>query len=225
MENGRTQQIIDKLADMLENGQGVPLSAGKVMVNKDEAVLLLRELENVVNGELRLYREVTDRRGKILNEAKKEAEDIICEAEQSASRIRVTKHMSANVVQHMVNTLDAEDKKALYTAQEIYAASVIYTDEMLTEVNDLVAQAYDLMHNQYDRILESLEEKARLIQKNKAELMENLKSLTKEDSYGQILELSRLLSNELYHEREKARELSAYGSYQMELKLDEEAEE
>lgn len=224
MENGRTEQIIDKLVDMIENGQNVPLSTGKVMVNKDEAVLLLRELENIVNGELKMYREVNDRKGKIINEAKKEAEDIIYEAEQSASRIRVNKHISSHGLQMRIDALDSEDKKALHTAHDIYAASVIYTDEMLTEVNDVIAQAYDLIHNQYGKMIESLEEKARLIQENKAELMENLKELSKEERYGQILELSQLLSSELYHEREKAREMETYGSYQMELKFDSDRE-
>lgn len=220
MENGRTEQIIDKLVDMIENGQSVPLSTGKVMINKDEAVLMLRELENIVKGELKVYREVTDRKGKIINEAKKEAEDIIYEAEQSASRIRVTKHMSSHGLGYHLDNLDSEDRKALRTANDIYAASVIYTDEMLTEVNDVVAQAYDLIHNQYGKMLESLEEKARLIAENKAELMENLKELSKEERYSQILELSQLLSNELYNERAKAREMDTYGSYQMEIKFD-----
>ena len=95
---------------------------------------------------------------------------------------------------------------------------------MLTEVNDVIAQAYDLIHNQYGKMIESLEEKARLIQENKAELMENLKEMSKEERYGQILELSQLLSSELYHEREKAREMETYGSYQMELKFDSDRE-
>lgn len=82
MENGRTEQIIEKLVDMVENGQSMPLSAGKVVINKDEAILMIRELENIVKGELKIYREVTDRRGKIINDAKKEAEDIIYEADR-----------------------------------------------------------------------------------------------------------------------------------------------
>ena len=54
--------------------------------------------------------------------------------------------------------------------------------------------------------------------------MENLKEMSKEERYGQILELSQLLSSELYHEREKAREMETYGSYQMELKFDSDSE-
>lgn len=221
MDKGRTEQIIEKLIDSVEAGQSVPFAAGKVAVNKDETIMMLRELESIVNGELKVYREFNDRKGKIINDAKKEAEEIIYEAEQTASRIRVTKRMSTIGTAFRAESLDPEDKQALRTAGDIYAASLIYTDEMLTEVNDVVAQAYDLVVNQYGRMINTLQEKAELIAKNKAELMTSLKELSKEDRYTQILELGQLLSYELYNEKMKAREMETNGSYQMEMMFEE----
>ena len=207
MEKGRSEQIIERLIDMVENGQPMPLSTGKVVVNKDETILMLKELENIVNGELKMYREFNDRKGKIINDAKKEAEDIIYDAEQTASRIRVTKGMSSIGSGLRMERMDESDKMVLHTANDIYAASLIYTDEMLTEVNDVVAQAYDMINNQYGRMVQVLEEKAKLIADNKAELMASLKELSEDDRYAQILELGQLLSFELYNERLKARNL------------------
>ena len=207
MINGRTSQIINRLINNIENGQNVPLSTGKVMVNKDEMLLMLRELESVVEGELKVYRDVNDRKGKIITDAKKEAEGIIYEAEQTASRIRVTKRVSTIGGGFRADKLDNEDKMALRTATDIYAASLIYTDEMLTEVNDLLSQAYDYVNRQYGRMLSDLEQKANIIANNKAELMTNLKELSREDRYEQILELAQLLSNELYSERKRMKEM------------------
>ena len=204
MEKGRSDQIMEQLLEMIENGQTVPLSTGKVMVNRDDAVRLIRELENLVQGELRLYREVTDRKGKILTQAKQEADAIIEEAEQSASRIRVTKQR-AGTATFRPSALEPEDRQALRTAGDIYAASLIYTDEMLTEVNDLLANSYQVAIRQYQKMVALLEEKSRIVEENKAELMANLKELSKEERYAQILELSQLLSNELYTEKIKAR--------------------
>ncbi|MBE5954561.1 MAG: hypothetical protein E7257_10505 [Lachnospiraceae bacterium] len=223
MDKGRTEQIIEKLIDSIENGQSVPFGAGKVAVNRDETIMMLRELESIVNGELKMYREFNDRKGKIINDAKKEAEEIIYEAEQTASRIRVTKRMSTIGTAFKAESLDKEEKQALRTAHDIYAASLIYTDEMLTEVNDVVAQAYDLVANQYGIMINTLQEKAELIAKNKAELMGSLKELSKEDRYTQILELGQLLSYELYNERMKARAMEEDGSYQMEMMFEEQA--
>ena len=221
MDKGRTEQIIEKLIDSVENGQSVPFGAGKVAVNKDETIMMLRELESIVNGELKIYREFNDRKGKIINDAKKEAEEIIYEAEQTASRIRVTKRMSTIGTAFKAESLDREERQALRTAHDTYAASLIYTDEMLTEVNDVVAQAYDLVANQYGIMINTLQEKAELIAKNKAELMGSLKELSKEDRYTQILELGQLLSHELYYERMKARAMEEDGSYQMEMMFEE----
>ena len=205
MEQGRTEQILERLMDMIENGASVPLSTGKVMINKEEATFLLRELEELVKTELKMYREVTDRRGKIITEAKKEAEEIVYQAEQNASRIRVTKRMSSIDSAFRMDSLDPMDREALRTANDIYAASLIYTDEMLTEVNDVVAEAYDMIQSQYNRVVDTLAEKARMIEENKAELMSSLHELSTEERYSQILELGQLLSNELYIERMKAR--------------------
>lgn len=204
MEKGRTDQIIEQLIDSIENGQSVPLANGKVLVNKEETIRLLRELENVVQGELKVYRDVNDRKGKILTEAKKEAEQIVAEAEQSASRIRVTKRRNGVSGFHP-GSLEPEEREALRTAGDIYAASLIYTDEMLTEVNDLLADSYDMLTNQYAKMIQLMEEKTRIVAENKAELMGNLKELSKEERYEQILELGQLLSNELYEERKKAK--------------------
>ena len=162
IEKGRTDQIIEQLIDSVENGQNVPFAPGKVSVNKEETIRLLRELENIVQGELKIYREVNDRKGKILTEAKKEAEEILTQAEQNASRIRVTKRMSTLPAFHP-GDLEPEDREALRTAGDIYAASLIYTDEMLTEVNDLLADSYDLVKQQYAKMVETLEEKTRIV--------------------------------------------------------------
>ena len=241
IEKGRTDQIIEQLIDSVENGQNVPFAPGKVSVNKEETIRLLRELENIVQGELKIYREVNDRKGKILTEAKKEAEEIIrageekkkqlvaedeitkqaqAQAAQNASRIRVTKRMSTLPAFHP-GDLEPEDREALRTAGDIYAASLIYTDEMLTEVNDLLADSYDLVKQQYAKMVETLEEKTRIVAENKAELMGNLKELSKEERYAQILELGQLLSNELYDEKNKVK-LAAAKKKPVKLEYEEE---
>ena len=214
IEKGRTDQIIEQLIDSVENGQNVPFAPGKVSVNKEETIRLLRELENIVQGELKIYREVNDRKGKILTEAKKEAEEILTQAEQNASRIRVTKRMSTLPAFHP-GDLEPEDREALRTAGDIYAASLIYTDEMLTE------DSYDLVKQQYAKMVETLEEKTRIVAENKAELMGNLKELSKEERYAQILELGQLLSNELYDEKNKVK-LAAAKKKPVKLEYEEE---
>lgn len=225
MERSRTKEIIDRLQTILNNASPVPLASGKVTIYKDEVQSLLSELTSQIDMELRTYHEVNDRKGKIINEAKKEAEKIIYEAEHSASRMRVTKR-TTNVAPLRYENLNDEEINALGNANEIYGASLIYTDEMLSEVTNLIADAYHNIRSDYEIILQVLEEKMNTISANRAELMDGLQEMDAEDRSQQILEIGQLLSTELYNTRMKAKMNSdEYEDGSIQLSLDFEAQE
>jgi hypothetical protein len=227
-EKSRTKEVIDRLQSILNNASPVPLAAGKVTVYKDEMQTLLEELAMLMDAELKTYHEVNDRKGKIINEAKKEAERIIRQAERTASRMRVTKR-STNVSPLDYDALSDEDLYALSNADEIYGASLIYTDEMLTEVSKVVEDAYHNIRNDYEIVMQVLEDKMNTINSNKEELMSGLQEMDGEERSQQILEIGQLLSQELYNERLKQRVNSDEyddGSVQLTLDLQlEQAEE
>lgn len=227
-EKSRTKEIIDRLQGILNNASPVPLAAGKVTVYKDEMQSLLDELALQMETELKTYHEVNDRKGKIINEAKKEAERIIYQAEHSASRMRVSKR-STNVAPLDYSTLSEEEIVSLGNANEIYAASLIYTDEMLTEVSKVIEDAYQNIRSDYEIVMQALEEKMNTIVSNKDELMSGLQEMDTADRSQQILEIGQLLSNELYNERMKQHMASDEyedGSVQLTLDLQvEKAEE
>jgi hypothetical protein len=189
----------------IEEGQNVPFAAGKVLVNKEEMLEIIEDLKKTIDIELKAYHEITDKRSKIIKDANKEAEDIIVEAEESASRIRMSKPNPV-FVQRQVKNLNKQDKMALRTADEIYAGSIIYTNEMLMELNESVRQAYNMISAETDRVLDSLRQKSEIIEQNKRELMEGLMEMKKQERYADILEISQLLANELYYEKNKLKE-------------------
>ena len=226
-DRSRTKEIIERLQTIVDTAPSVPLSTGKISIYKDEMQSLLTELSAQMEIEIKTYHEVNDRKGKIISEAKKEAERIIFEAERSASRMRVSKH-TTGVAPLDYNSLNEEERSALGNANEIYAASLIYTDEMLTEVTDMISDAYQNIRNDYDIILQVLEEKMNVINNNRAELMEGLQEMDTDDRSQQILEIGQLLSNELYTARMKARMNSDEyedGSVQLTLDFQEMQEE
>ena len=226
-EKSRTKEIIDRLQGIINNASAVPLAPGKISVFKDEVQALLTELATQMEIELKTYHEVNDRKGKIISEAKKEAEKIIYQAEHSASRMRVSRH-TTDVPPLDYNTLNDEERSALGNANEIYGASLIYTDEMLTEVTELIFDAYHNIRSDYEIILQVLEEKLDIINNNRAELMDGLQEMDTEDRSQQILEIGQLLSSELHMSRMKARMNSDEyedGSVQLSLDLQEEQEE
>ena len=226
-EKSRTKEIIDRLQGIINNASAVPLAPGKISVFKDEVQSLLTELATQMEIELKTYHEVNDRKGKIISEAKKEAEKIIYQAEHSASRMRVSRH-TTDVPPLDYNTLNDDERSALGNANEIYGASLIYTDEMLTEVTELIFDAYHNIRSDYEIILQVLEEKLDIINNNRAELMDGLQEMDTEDRSQQILEIGQLLSSELHMSRMKARmnpDEYEDGSVQLSLDLQEEQEE
>lgn len=226
-EKSRTKEIIDRLQGIINNASAVPLAPGKISVFKDEVQSLLTELATQMEIELKTYHEVNDRKGKIISEAKKEAEKIIYQAEHSASRMRVSRH-TTDVPPLDYNTLNDDERSALGNANEIYGASLIYTDEMLTEVTELISDAYHNIRSDYEIILQVLEEKLDIINNNRAELMDGLQEMDTEDRSQQILEIGQLLSSELHMSRMKARmnpDEYEDGSVQLSLDLQEEQEE
>ncbi len=226
-ERSRTKEIIERLQTIIDTAPSVPLTTGKISIYKDEVQNLLTELSTQMEMEIKTYHEVNDRKGKIISEAKKEAERIIFEAEHSASRMRVSKH-TTGVAPIDYNMLNEEERDALGNANEIYAASLIYTDEMLTEVTEMISTAYHNIRGDYEIILQAFEEKMNVINNNRVELMESLQEMDPHDRNQQILEIGQLLSNELYTARMKSKENpDEYqdGSIQLSLDLQEEQEE
>lgn len=225
-DKSRTIDIIKRLQGILNNASPVPLASGKVMIYKEEMQTLLQELELQTEIEMKRYREVNDRRGKIINEAKKEAEHIIYQAEHTASRMRVTKR-STNVSPVNYAKFNEQEITALENANEIYGASLIYTDEMLSEVTNLISDAYQNIQNDYEIILQTLGDKLNILMNNRNELMTGLQEMDPEERSQQILEIGQLLSNELYNSRMKAKmDSDEYedGSVQLTLDLSEERE-
>lgn len=226
-DKSRSKEIIQTMQSLLDGAPSVPLTQGKVSIYKDEMQTLLTELATQIDNELKTYHEVNDRKGKIISEAKKDAEKIILEAEQTASRMRVSK--SATGVSPLdVSKLNQEELDSLSNANEIYAASLIYTDEMLTEVSEMINTAYQNIRTDYEIVLQVMEEKLSTINSNRDELMSSLQEMDGAERSQQILEIGQLLSNELYRSRMKEKMNSDEyedGSIQLSLEIAEVQEE
>ena len=118
-------------------------------------------------------------------------------------------------------------KHKLDNANEIYGASLIYTDEMLTEVSNLINDAYTNMKSDFELIIQAMEEKLKTLEENKTELMNGLSEMDAKERSQQILEIGQLLSNELFNARmnsHKNPDMYDDGSMQLTFDLKTEAE-
>ncbi len=223
-QKGRAELLLEGLKTRIKDAPSQTMHQENAVLDREELLRLVDNIAEVVKNELNTYREVNDKRARIIKEAKEEAEEILYQAERTASRIRVTKRKDTEPPSFRASDLEKDEKDSLRMASDIYAASLIYTDEMLTEVDHLVADSYEKIEQEYARMRSTLRQKIEDIAENKAELMSNLNGLKANDRYAQILELSELLSVELYNERQKAMAREREERAQMRFILNEDEE-
>ncbi|MBP3718886.1 MAG: hypothetical protein J6I58_05135 [Eubacterium sp.] len=223
-QKGRAELLLEGLKTRIKDAPSQTMHQENAVLDREELLRLVDNIAEVVKNELNTYREVNDKRARIIKEAKEEAEEILYQAERTASRIRVTKRKDTEPPSFRASDLDKDEKDSLRMASDIYAASLIYTDEMLTEVDHLVEDSYEKIEQEYARMRSTLRQKIEDITENKAELMSNLNGLKANDRYAQILELSELLSVELYNERQKAMAREREERAQMRFILNEDEE-
>ena len=71
---------LENLEDKLENSKGVPFT-NKVVVNKEELIEIIQEIRLKLPDELKQAKWIKEERTRILQEAQKEADGVVKEAE------------------------------------------------------------------------------------------------------------------------------------------------
>ena len=133
---------IETLEDLLENSKGVPFS-NKCIVDREEALELIKEIILKLPDELKQAKWVKEERKRILDEAQKEANDIVKEAEN---------RIIAMIDEHEI-TRKAYEKKAeiIETAnemsREISKGTKDYADNMLAGLEVALEDALTTIRN------------------------------------------------------------------------------
>ena len=135
-------QLLDNLEDLIENSKKVPLS-DKSMIDKEEILEVLKEIRLKLPDELKQAKWVKEERQRILDEAQKEANDIVKEAEN---------RIISMIDEHEI-TRKAYEKKAeiIETAnemsREISKGTKDYADNMLASLEVALEDALNIIKN------------------------------------------------------------------------------
>lgn len=85
-------------------------------------------------------------------------------------------------------------------AEDIYAASVMYTDEALNHIQGIIQESTDEMRQLQDQMLQELEEKKQIVKSNQMELKAQLQDLVDTEKYLSLIEER---NREIQKEKEK----------------------
>ena len=106
-------------------------------------------------------------------------------------------------------------------AEDIYAASVMYTDEALGRVQDIMKESNESLKKIYEDMDKNLKEQEEMLRKNQLELKSQLQDLVDTEKYLKLIEER---NKEIKKEKEKGkpleeREASIYANRQTEIKI------
>ncbi len=109
-------------------------------------------------------------------------------------------------------------------AEDIYAASVMYTDEALIRVQEIMKQSQESVEEIYQNMEKNLKEQEELVKRNQLELKSQLQDLVDTEKYLKLIEDR---NREIQKEKEKGksveeREPSIYANRQTEIKINQE---
>ena len=93
MANNGIEEIITTLYEMVQDAWSLPLGNEKCVVERDKVLDLLDEISNQLPGELKQAKTIVESRNEVITNAKREAENILKQAEQRPERAgRTARH-------------------------------------------------------------------------------------------------------------------------------------
>nr|WP_308742269.1 ATPase [uncultured Anaerocolumna sp.] len=173
----RIEQLIEDIYEFIESCRMQPLSTTKVIVPKDELYDLLDELRLRTPDEIKRYQKIIANRDAIIADAEEKAASILAQADEKAHTL-VNEHeimqQAYYEANEMVSKAAAEANKivadANNDANQIRSSALVYTEDMLSDVERILAHTYESTKNKYESLIHSMQGNLEIVINNKKEL-------------------------------------------------------
>ena len=87
MSSSNIEDIIGSLYDMVQDARTMPLAADKCILERDRVLDMLDEVIAQMPGELKQARTIVESRNDLINQARREAEGILRQAQEAAGEL------------------------------------------------------------------------------------------------------------------------------------------
>lgn len=105
-------------------------------------------------------------------------------------------------------------------AEDVYAASVLYTDEALCRVQDIMQDAADSIKQLYEKMNDELQKEKASVRHNQLDLKSHLEDLHDTNKYEKLIEeRNKELAKQRAKDAEEAAPLSPYAGLKPEIKI------
>ncbi len=174
----KIEDIIDEIEAYIDDCKPSAFSTNKIVVNKDELESLLQELRTKTPDEIRKYQRMIANREQILADAKAKADEIISQAQVQTNEL-VSEHQIMQQAYAQANEViliaqkNAQEKidRATEDANNIRMGAIAYTDELLANIQTILANSIETTRNRNETFLATMQTYLDTVDANRASLV------------------------------------------------------
>ena len=137
MPDRNIEDIIGALYDLVQDARSMPLAADKCILERDRVLDMLDEIISELPAELKQSRTIVESRNELINQARREAEGIIRQAQEQAKQL-VTKEAIYVEAKKRAEELVGQTQARIDALKK---ASNEYMDDALLRTEEVIAQA------------------------------------------------------------------------------------
>ena len=160
MSSSNIEDIIGSLYDMVQDARTMPLAADKCILERDRVLDMLDEVIAQMPGELKQARTIVESRNDLINQARREAEGILRQAQDQAAQL-VTKEAIYEGAKKRSEELVAQTQERI---DQIRKAGNDYMAESLRRTEEVISQALHEVQDtrmKFTAVTESQEQRAK----------------------------------------------------------------
>ncbi len=134
--------LLETLEEAIERSKTIPFS-GKCMADREEILDIIKEIRIKLPDELKQAKWVKEERGRILVEAKKEAEDIVKEAENRIISMIDEHEITRKAYEQKAQIIETANEMS----REISKGTKDYADNLLAKIEVVLEDALKTVQN------------------------------------------------------------------------------
>lgn len=150
MAENAIDELVTNLYEMIQEANGVPLFGDRCVIEREKALDLLDEIRANIPSDLKMAREIVEKRNDMLAAGKREAENIRRQAEalarQKLSESDITNEARRKGAEMLANA-EKQAKEMTATAEkqvkELMNAANAYCDDAMKRTEEAVSQALE----------------------------------------------------------------------------------
>ena len=139
MSDRNSEDIIGALYDMVQDARSMPLAADKCILERDRVLDILDEIIAQLPAELKQSRTIVESRNELINQARREAESILRQAQEQAQQM-LTKEAIYKEAKQKSDELVGQTQDRINLLRK---AGNEYMDEALRQTEETISKALE----------------------------------------------------------------------------------